>query len=392
MARLQEGQRLLVEYDGEPGVLHERVIVRRVRDSRYFIATADGDVYEEDYSAGNTDIVRIRLMQGGNLPAGIGVDECYMFDAVFGPEGLRTAQAEADDEMRRYADVDGVRGGEVRLDRPGVRAAGPGGEVGQWWCGEVTAGGRFRGEAVPGGLEPRQVPESRRSAVLWGTEYVFIIWMTVDEKEAWLKLQAPVDSRILAVRQRGGRRDREWVDASDGSVETSYSDWPVKGPRTVSWCMEFLQTQSGGASGHHLTWRRLAGVSPEDYGVNEHSLILEAMAIAAKYDQINLKNSAAFELLARRMQTIEFAYSEAVREAHHGGRTGGGGDKNKKSGGGGGFLSVEEADAFSGLTKHHGVMICPKLLEFVRDDVKNNAELMKVMVKAREFREALKKK
>ena len=37
-------------------------------------------------------------------------------------------------------------------------------------------------------------------------------------------------------------------------------------------------------------------------------------------------------------------------------------------------------------------MICPKLLEFVRDDVKNNSGLMKVMVKAREFRASLGKK
>ena len=39
-----------------------------------------------------------------------------------------------------------------------------------------------------------------------------------------------------------------------------------------------------------------------------------------------------------------------------------------------------------------GTMVCPKLLEHVKEDIAKHSELMKSMLKAREFRAAMAKK
>ena len=92
-------------------------------------------------------------------------------------------------------------------------------------------------------MEPRAVPTSCRSTVLWGSEHVAVMWATAEKKAEWLKLQSPMDSRILPTKMRNGKRDRAWREAADDSSEATYSDWPIKGPRTAGWVMDFLSGQ-----------------------------------------------------------------------------------------------------------------------------------------------------
>ena len=80
-----------------------------------------------------------------------------------------------------------------------------------------------------------------------------------------------------------------------------------------------------------------------------------------------------------RMQAIEFSHSERAREA-----------EGKRAGG---RLSLEENLSFSGAARvNTALMVCPKLLEHVKQDVERDASLAKKLRKAREEREALRKK
>ena len=97
------------------------------------------------------------------------------------------------------------------------------------------------------------------------------------------------------------------------SVETEFTDWPVKGPRTVKWCLKYLNAQPGGPVEHHHLWRRTGGLTAADFGVTEHESIMEALKMSTTYDQYNVVNSAAFEVLLRRAQTIEYAHQERGR-------------------------------------------------------------------------------
>ena len=86
----------------------------------------------------------------------------------------------------------------------------------------------------------------------------------------------------------------------------------------------------------------------------------------------------ALELLFRRMQTIGYSHAERAREADAKGA---------------GRLSAEEQNAFSGLSRClTSLMVSPKLLDHVRVEVEREASLAKNLRKAREEREALRKK
>ena len=64
------GEKILVRYvDDEP--LHERVLCSCVVDWEWVILTPDGDVYVEDYSDQNHDIVQVKEFgPRGGLPRG----------------------------------------------------------------------------------------------------------------------------------------------------------------------------------------------------------------------------------------------------------------------------------------------------------------------------------
>eukprot|EP00972_Heterocapsa_arctica_P057590 8496613-Heterocapsa_arctica.AAC.1 len=70
---------------------------------------------------------------------------------------------------------------------------------------------------------------------------------------------------------------------------------------------------------------------------------MEAVRVAVTYDRVDITNLAAFEVLLRRAQTIEYAHMEKTRDQTTG--------KGSAKGHGGGSLTVEEQDAFAGTTK-----------------------------------------
>ena len=81
----------------------------------------------------------------------------------------------------------------------------------------------------------------------------------------------------------------------------------------------------------------------------------------------------------RRLQTIEFSYLEKVR--------------SNEAGSSGSRLSVEEQAILGGMQQVDGaLMISPALLDYARTEAERSASLAKNLRKAREEREALKKK
>ena len=87
----------------------------------------------------------------------------------------------------------------------------------------------------------------------------------------------------------------------------------------------------------------------------------------------------SIEVQFRRLQTIEFSYSEKAREL-----------KAKSVGG---RLSLEEQTTFGGVTRQFStLMICPELLTHVKEETEREASLAKNLRKAREEREAARRK
>jgi hypothetical protein len=373
------GNKLLVQYDGGDE-LHERIILGHVSGSSYWVITPDNDVYEEDYGAGNPDVSAVRFLLNEELPPGVEAADCYRFRGPIAPERLRRLGEEA-------RQVALMRGGQLPVVAPldlaieGI-AFDVGGLRGRWRVVENTAGGLVVGQVVPEALKPAEVPPMKKALVQWGSEAVAVEWVPEDGWKEWAHVKSPLDSRLLRIRMRGAKRFREWREGVEETSQASFPDWPLKGPRTSQWCLEYLNKQPGGAQDHHQLWRRQTNLKLTDFGVAEHESLMEAVKWGMCYDQTNLSNSAMVEVLLRRAQTIEYAHIHHLRDVPSAG------GKEKGSSGG---LTYEEQEAFAGTTRDNGVMIAPELLEHVKADVGRNSELTKSLLKAREYREQMQK-
>ena len=123
--------------------------------------------------------------------------------------------------------------------------------------------------------------------------------------DQWRSEVRPVDARILpAAVLPGGKRGRRFADAVAMVSEEAYADWPVAGPRTVLWCLQFLARTNQGALEHHYKWKQLSKLQVHDYGVEFHESVMRIVELAVTYDQVDPTNLAALEVALRRAQII----------------------------------------------------------------------------------------
>ncbi|CAK0895979.1 unnamed protein product, partial [Prorocentrum cordatum] len=129
--------------------------------------------------------------------------------------------------------------------------------------------------------------------------------------------------------------------------------------------------------GQHLAFRSTCSLKPEQRGVAEHETLPRIIELAGQYDQLVISNLACAGAAAMRVQTIEWAYRDKIRET----------DARSSS-----RLSIEEATAFSGLSRAGDLLMAPpSLLEHAKSQVEQDAAPMKNMRKAKEERELRRK-
>ena len=121
----------------------------------------------------------------------------------------------------------------------------------------------------------------------------------LDSFKRRIGVEAENDARTVALHKEGGVRARDFNDAVDLQAEVKFSDWPVSGPCTGAWCLQFLKRRGGPASPHEW-WKSNAKRSPSDSGVAEHETAMRAVTDALQYDQLVMVCLAAFEHLLGR--------------------------------------------------------------------------------------------
>ena len=142
--------------------------------------------------------------------------------------------------------------------------------------------------------------------------------------------------------------------------------------------MSFLQQEGLGIEGHHEHFRQICKLGASDWGVQEHYQLSLQLKAALCIDMLDGTNLVSVEMKFRRLQTIEFAHWDKAKDA--------------ESKGIGGKLSLEEQTAFSGVARaNSAVMVCPKLIEYVKEDLEKEGKLHKSLRLAREEREARRK-
>ena len=216
---------------------------------------------------------------------------------------------------------------------------------------------------------------------LGGGKFVFAEYVTAAGLQGWLDEAVADEARLLPIRlSPAGERHRSWTSVADDSRIENFADWPVLGPRSVPWCLAFLKKEGRNLELHHERFKAVAKLEASSWGVAEHKEICAYLTHLCCYDQVDPSNLAAAEAMFRRLQTIEYSYVEKVRQL-------------EANAGGGSRLTGEEQAIFGGLQQSDAsLMIAPELLDHARAEAERSASLAKNLRKAREEREAAKKK
>jgi len=179
------------------------------------------------------------------------------------------------------------------------------------------------------------------------------------------------DARVLKISYLAGVRRRNWSDVVDECEEEDFPDFPVPGPRTAGWCLQFLRRRHSPCD-HHTYFRTVTRLGADAWGIQEHESIMKALEAGGQYDQMDLANLAMVEVMLRRAQLIEWVHHERVRDAEAGNQ-----DR----------ITPEEQAAFTGSSRAgESLMVAPSLLAHVKSVVEVDANIMKAVRKAKEER------
>ena len=143
-----------------------------------------------------------------------------------------------------------------------------------------------------------------------------------------------------------------------------------------------LGGQTGRRSDGQLPRTPRTDRSAQDVGAQEPEQLMEVVKWSGRFDQVVLRNGAGLEVVFRRLPTVDYFPTEPVRD---------GAPHDSGGGKGAGSLTCEEQEALAGTSRTSVRMVSPELLEYVGSDATQSSELMKSIVKSREFRDQLSK-
>ncbi|CAE7735243.1 unnamed protein product [Symbiodinium necroappetens] len=119
----------------------------------------------------------------------------------------------------------------------------------------------------------------------------------------------------------------------------------------------------------HNAWKVNSKLQPSDNGVLEHESICKALELAIEYDQLNIGELAAMELLCRRLQMIQYRWKDRVLGSYSSGTV------------------DDESHFFLGVDPTRGnLCICPALNTWLGEELHKEAQANKEQRKAREER------
>ena len=373
-------RRVLIEYDvGGPRLWHERLVLAHVQEETYIVLTPDEDMYEEELSLLNTDIRSLRVKPANNrLPPGVVAAEVYPLP-VIRANALARYQAEAQRMVGQgpgavevASPVQGAGGAPIMavdIDTAEGFATG----VLKWLAAEdgpgVQYGQEVQGVSIPTVRGCKHVHQGADGKQL------FVECVDGADYEAFMRRPATRDIRILPVHYNAlGQPERSLKEVAAECSEAKVR-WTLSGPRTARWCVNYLAIENLGFEGHHERLRQVTKADASSWGIQEHFQVSMALRQALLVDQLDAYNLLTIEVQFRRLQTIEFSYSEKAKEM--------------EAKAVGGRLSLEEQTTFGGVVRQYStLMVCPDLLSFVKEETEKEASLAKNLRKAREEREA----
>lgn len=394
------GRIALLEYNVPgPVVIHERLVLDHIADDDYIVCTPDRDIFCEQLSVQNPDLrsFRLRIQQGNRLPPGVVPGQVYGLPR-WSQNQLATIRADGSEEANAERARRGVGvappvvalggGGALAVAPPAAPNATPipgndgvpqppgAGQVAAgslvWVAAEAAHGKRYGGHMDE--VADAMVRHAKTVHSIGDGKTIFCVCIGAEDVEEFNNRPSLCDGRVVSRKQNAlGSPEITLVEAVSKAVQFEMG-WKLTGPRTSKWCLNYLVVEGLGFEAHHERFRQLCRVESTTWGVQEHFQLSMMLRQLIQVDMVNGFNSLGVELMFRRVQTIEYAHSEKARES-----------EARSSGG---KLALEEQYMFGSLVRQAGtLMICPQLLQHVKEEVEKDVQLQKNLRKAKEERE-----
>lgn len=194
-------------------------------------------------------------------------------------------------------------------------------------------------------------------------------------KDVW---DPDTDPRVLKLMNLPGsaKRGRSFNDAAIACSEVAETEWPVEGPRTLRWVLDFMQRKGRDPRDHTVWWRTHAKLDEGAWGVSEHEDACDILHDALCWDQLDACNCASLERVARKIQTIEYHYRQRS-------------DLKKIEAAGDGKLDFLTKELLSGKRGEAGtVCVSPDLVKYLQRETTDEVDKAKIERKLREERAA----
>ncbi|CAK0852624.1 unnamed protein product, partial [Prorocentrum cordatum] len=177
------------------------------------------------------------------------------------------------------------------------------------------------------------------------------------------------DARVLDIKTRpDGSRHRHFTEAARQVTTTEWPEWPILGPRTAPWCLEFLARQDQHPRARQTKWVHECRLEATDEGVGDHDLAMRMAELGLSFDQLNLGELASFELSMRKAQMAEWRHRDRLAAVE-------------------GDDLMEESYLYLGTGETRGLaMAAPALVDHINQEMHRGAQILKERRKAKEER------
>ncbi|CAK0805748.1 unnamed protein product [Prorocentrum cordatum] len=207
---------------------------------------------------------------------------------------------------------------------------------------------------------------------------LFVEWVAIGDESDFADRAVAPDCRLLPARlDRAGRPFRTLENLVESCRQEHLPDFIA--PRTTMWCLEHLAGEGRSLESHFEHFKKLRGLQDSQWGMEEYASVISYLKALLQHDQVDASNILSVEMMFRRLQTIEYCYSDKLRE--------------RTAGSSAGRLTADEQAAFGATARAESrLMVSPALLESAKQELERDASLAKSLLKAREARESLGKR
>ena len=303
---ISEGDVAFVDYGEVPPCVHTRLVASHIMDDLYVIITPDHDIYEEQLSQLNPDLVAF-WPGGAGLgmapPPGVNPAHVYGFRPMTAIEYQRLMQM-----GRTYAAGLRTRLGVNVAPQVPVAAAAAAAPVNPMvWVALESRGSTKQGSIViPSGqaLPPGSSQVVDRAIVV-GSDGKHLCLKQIEESK--VATMEGRDLRVLPLHFdiQGQRR----MEFSEAVARMTHEDMPggelqLEGPASSLEVLKAMVQRGLTPVTDHEHWMRTSDISRSDRSIYEMEVITRTIEAFAITDQLNIPNLKGCELLLRRRQQM----------------------------------------------------------------------------------------